>query len=88
MKELELYDIITIDNDKEYTILKNTNFNDRKYYLIAPVNKEEEIDAENIKIVEEIKKEGKIMIQEVINEETLKALSKIFLNSIKEDIKY
>lgn len=88
MKELDLYDIITIDNDKEYTILKNTNFNDRKYYLIAPVNKEEEIDAENIKIVEEIKKEGKIMIQEVINEETLKALSKIFLNSIKEDIKY
>lgn len=88
MKELDLYDIITIDNDKEYTILKNTNFNDRKYYLIAPVNKEEEIDAENIKIVEEIKKDGKIMIQEVINEETLKALSKIFLNSIKEDIKY
>lgn len=88
MKELDLYNIITIDNDKEYTILKNTNFNDRKYYLIAPVNKEEEIDAENIKIVEEIKKDGKIMIQEVINDETLKVLSKIFLNSIKEDIKY
>ena len=41
---------------------------------------------ENIKIVEEIKENGKVMIQEETDEQHLKELSKQFLNMLKEDL--
>ena len=41
MKEIELYDIITLGDDSEYTILKILKDSGKKYYLIAPVNEEE-----------------------------------------------
>lgn len=86
MKEIELYDIITLGDDSEYTILKILKDSGKKYYLIAPVNEEEEPDMENIKIVEEIKENGKVMIQEETDEQHLKELSKQFLNMLKEDL--
>ena len=86
MKELELYDIITLNNDSEYTILKMTEYLGKKYYLIAPVDKEENPDMENIKIVEEIKREGLIMIEEETKAANLEALSKIFLEQFTEDL--
>lgn len=88
MSNLELYDIITIDNNSEYTILKIANLNNKKYYLLAPVDQNEEMDVERVKIVEEIIIDEKIKIQEVIEEKTLKELSKIFLSMVREDIEY
>ncbi|MCI6266197.1 MAG: DUF1292 domain-containing protein [Erysipelotrichaceae bacterium] len=86
MKEIELYDIITLGDESEYTILKMLEYSGKKYYLIAPIDKEENPDMENVKIVEAIKKEEKIMIQEETDENRLKELSKLFLNLLKEDL--
>lgn len=86
MKELELYDIITLDDDNEYTILKALNNFNQKYYLIAPIDEEEEPDMENVKIVKEIKVEDRIAIQEETDAEKLKELSKKFLEQLKKEL--
>ena len=52
MKEIELYDIITLEDDTEYTVLKMIDKNEKKYCLLATVDEEEEPDMENIKIFE------------------------------------
>ena len=48
MKEIELYDIITLENDEEYTVVKEIKEKDKTYYLLVPVDEEEEPDVENI----------------------------------------
>ena len=86
MKKIELYDIITLDNDEEYTILKILNEKENKYYLLAKVDEEEEPDMENIKIVQEVLEDGTIAIEEIEDETLLKKLSKDFLSSLRENI--
>ena len=66
MKEIELYDIITLEDDTEYTALKMINKNEKKYCLLAPVDEEEELDMENIKIVELIKENNETVIQDIV----------------------
>ena len=86
MKEIELYDIITLDNDEEYTVLQSLNEFGKKYFLLAVVDEEEEPDLENIKIVEEIKENGKIIVEEVEDTMLLQKLSKKFLELLKENL--
>ena len=86
MKTIELYDIITLDNDEEYTVIKIFNENGKKYYLIAPVDDEEEPDVENIKIVKALEKNGEIEIEEIEDEKLLKRLAKEFFNSLREGL--
>lgn len=86
MKEIELYDIITLGDDSEYVVLKILKENNKKYYLIAPVDKEEEPDMEKVKIVEEIQVDGKVIIQEETEEQHLGELTKQFLELLKEDL--
>ena len=83
MKEIELYDIITLDNEEEYTVLKILNDNNKKYYLLAPVDEEEEPDMENIDIVEEQKEGSRLVIEEIEDEQLLKRLSQLFLDSLR-----
>lgn len=86
MKEIELYDIITLGDDSEYMILKILKESEKKYYLIAPVNEQEEPNMQELKIVEEIKIDGKIILQEEIEEQHLEKLSVQFLELLKEDL--
>lgn len=86
MKNIELYDIITLDDNSEYTILKMLKEQEKTYYLLAPVNKEEEPDMEALKIVEVKEEEGQIIIDEDLEEDTQKKLAKQFLTSLREGI--
>ena len=86
MKNIELYDIITLDNDEEYTVLKILNEGGKEYLLLAWVDEEEEPDMEKIKIVEKVIENDKIIMEEVEDETLLKKLSKDFLTSLRESI--
>lgn len=83
MKELELYDIITLDDNSEYAILQIITYEGRKYYLIAPVDKEEKTDLQNIRIVEEKKVNDRILLEEETNEEMIQKISNMFLEQLK-----
>ena len=85
MKEIELYDIITLDNDEEYTVVKEIKEKDKTYYLLVPVDEEEEPDVENIRIVEKIIKDDKIKIKYVEKNEC-KRLSDLFIEELRKGI--
>ena len=85
MKEIELYDIITLDNDEEYTVVKEIKEKDKTYYLLVPVDEEEEPDVENIRIVEKIIKDDKIKIKDVEKNEC-KRLSDLFIEELRKGI--
>ena len=86
MEPIELYDIITLEDGEEYTAIKILTEGNNKYLLLAWTNEDENIDLEKIRIVKEIKKNDKILIEEVDDEGLLKKLSKTFLESLKDDL--
>ena len=85
MKEIELYDIITLENDEEYTVVKEIKEKDKTYYLLVPVDEEEEPDVENIRIVEKIIKEDKIKIKDVEKNECNR-LADLFIEELRKGI--
>ncbi len=86
MKKVELYDIITLEDGTEYTVLKMLNHQDKIYYLLAPVDEEEEPDMENVKIVECIENNNEQIIEEVEDETLSAELAKKFLSLLREEI--
>ena len=85
MKEIEIYDIITLDNNEEYTVIKKINEQGKKYLLLAPVDEDENPDVENIRIVEKIIKDDKIKIKDVEKNEC-KRLSDLFIEELRKGI--
>ncbi len=85
MKEIEVYDILTLEDDKEYTVIKKTEDNNKVYYLLAPIDESENPNLEEIKIMEEQKEDNKIFLDEIEDEELLEKISRQFLSSLKED---
>lgn len=86
MKKIELYDIITLKDKTEYTVLKMLNDEGNLYYLLAPIDEDEEPDMELIKIVKVTEKEEKTLISENIPEEKKQKLAKLFLASFREGL--
>jgi len=84
MKEIELYDIITLEDNTEYTVVKSTLYQGNKYYLIAPIDENEDPNMNLIKIVKELKDNALISIIEETDETKIKELSKIFLDNLTE----
>lgn len=85
MKKIELYDIITLEDNTEYTVLKMLQEENKKYCLLAPIDEEEEPDMENSKIVQLLESKGEISIEEV-DETEERDLAKKFLNLLREGI--
>ncbi len=85
MKEIELYDIITLDNKEDYTVIKIINDSGKTYYLLAPVDEDETPDLENIRIVEVKKKDNKTIIVDAKNEEKGR-ISDLFIDELRKGI--
>ena len=86
MNKIEPYDIITLENNDEYTVIKIVEENDKKYYLLAWIDENEEPDMENVKIVKEIIEDGKTKIEEIEDEQLANKLSKKFLSALRESM--
>lgn len=85
MNKIELYDIITLANNEEYTVLEIVDKFEKRYLLLSPVDENEEPNFDIIKIVEEINENNKITIKEVIDESIIVDLSERFLNKLEEN---
>ena len=86
MNQIELYDILTLDNDEEYTVIKILEDAGNKYYLLAWTNEDEELNLEKVKIVKEVVKDNKIIVEEIDEEKEINRLLKLFLLSLKDEI--
>ena len=86
MKEIELYDIITLEDKTEYTVLKMIKELNKVYYLLAPIDEEEEPDMGNVKIVERQQVGEKVIVKELENQELQQDLAKKFLTLLSKEI--
>lgn len=89
MQALELYDILTLEDDKEYTIAAMTTYKDSEYLYLIEVDKEENPIATNQKIVRRVINDGEDSVEIVTNKEEINEVSKIFFevfrNMVKEE---
>ena len=83
MKKIELYDILSLSDDKEYTVLRIMEFNDKTYYLLSEIDKEENPNLEKMKIVENI--DNKKLV-EVNDKKLLSELTELFASALEADI--
>lgn len=83
MKKIELYDILSLSDDKEYTVLRIMELNDKTYYLLSEIDKEENPNLEKMKIVENI--DNKKLV-EVNDKKLLSELTELFASALEADI--
>ena len=84
MNKIELYDILTLNNNEEYTVLEIIDKIEKRYLLIAPIDENEEPNFDDLKIVEEIIENEKLIINEVTDENVIVELSEKFITKLEE----
>lgn len=84
MNKIELYDILTLNNNEEYTVLEIIDKIEKRYLLIAPIDENEEPNFDDLKIVEEIIENEKLIINEVTDENVIVELSEKFISKLEE----
>ena len=82
MKEIELYDILTMNNGKEYSVLRIMELETNTYYLIAQIDKNENPIIDTIKIVEIIND----TIKEINDQKLLDELKELFISSLDAEV--
>lgn len=80
---MEKYDILTLDNGKDYTISQMVEFNGKDYLLLVEVDDDENILEEKL-IVEKNKDTNELVV--VNDEEEYKNVSSIFTKMILQDL--
>lgn len=80
---MEKYDILTLDNGKDYTICQMTDYNSKNYVLLVEVDEDENVlDDKIIAEYNEYNNEIKI-----VNDENLyKIISSVFKDMILQDL--
>lgn len=82
MKDLELYDILTMSNGKEYSVVRMLDLDDKTYYLLSEIDEDEMPNLLETKIVEF---EGTIA-KEVEDGKLLKELKELFISALDADV--
>ena len=83
--ELELYDIITLSNNKEYTILRMIEEEDgNTYFLLALMNGGEPTDT--LEIGRYVKNDDEERIEMIEDEDKLNLLKEDFMQLLDEDM--
>lgn len=68
--------IITLDNNKDYALLERLVYKDHVYFFAAGVDENEDSTGEFL-FIEEVKKDEKIFIKQVSDEELINKLAVI-----------
>lgn len=84
MKAMELYDILTLEDNKDYTIANMATYNDSEYLYLIEVDQEENIKEENQKIVRRVIVDGEDSVEIVTEKEELDAVTKIFFELFRD----
>lgn len=82
---MEKYDILTLDNNKDYVINEIADYNNHKYLLLIEIDSNENILNEKL-IVELIKTDGGFDLEEVTDKDIYDNVSKIFIDMINDDL--
>lgn len=81
---IELFDILTLENNKNYTVVKYLPYNEEEYYFLIEVDEDEEILDEQM-IVKKVEIDGEIGVAPIEDEKEFKAVKEIFINMLYQD---
>lgn len=84
MKAMELYDILTLEDDKDYMISAMTTYNNAEYLYLIEVDQDENIVDDNQKTVRRVIVEGEESVELVIDQDELAQVNSIFFDLFKE----
>lgn len=79
---MDLYDVLTLDNNKDYIICKTLNYQEKEYLYLIQVDEEENLLEEKL-IVE---KNGKTL-KKIKNSNLNQIISEKFAKMLLEDLK-
>ena len=85
MNSIELYDILTLEDDKEYTVANMILHKDVEYLYLVEVDKDENIIETNQKIVRRIITDGMDGVEIVTDIEVSAIFHKLFAKMVKEE---
>ncbi|MBR4231176.1 MAG: DUF1292 domain-containing protein [Bacilli bacterium] len=80
---MKLNDIIVLDNNEQYTLLKETEKDGNKYYFAAGVDQEGHVNQSILVILKLIKEEDGDYVEVVEDEDLLNELSEKFKDTFK-----
>lgn len=81
---IELFDILTLENNKQYTVVKHLEFNDNDYYFLIEVDNDEELLEEQM-IVKKVEIDGEIGVAPIIDEEEFKLVKDLFIDMLYQE---
>lgn len=76
---IELYDILTLENNKKYVVVKELSYNNKDYYFLIEVSEEEDLLDEQM-IVKKVFIDGEIGVAPITEETEFKEIKEIFIN--------
>jgi len=78
---IELYDILTLENEKQYTVVKKLSYNDYEYYFLIEVDENEDLLEEQM-IVKKVVVEGEVGVAPITDEEEFEKVKDIFIDML------
>jgi flagellar biosynthesis component FlhA len=84
MNSIELYDILTLEDDKDYTVANMATYNDNEYLYLIEVDKEENLILDNQIVVKRVFKEGEESVELLTDEKEKEEVNNIFLDLFNE----
>lgn len=76
---IEVLDILTLENNKDFIVVSKINYNDNEYVLLNEVDKNEEM-LNNSVILKVLRKDDSVYFDEIKSTEELEAVVKQFEN--------
>ena len=81
MKKIEQYDILTLEDDKDYSVLNIINKNDKTYYLIAEIDEEEDAILDTLRILEY---NDDNTLSEILDNNLIEELKELFVKELSQ----
>ena len=78
---IELYDILTLENNKDYTVVRHLPYNNEEYYFLVEVDKDEELLEEQM-IVKKVVVDGEIGVAPIEDTEEFNEVKQIFIDML------
>ena len=78
---IELYDILTLENNKDYTVVRHLPYNNEEYYFLVEVDKDEELLEEQM-IVKKGVVDGEIGVAPIEDTEEFNEVKQIFIDML------
>lgn len=81
---IELFDILVLENDKKYTVVKHLPHNNEDYYFLIEVDDDEELLDDKL-IVKKVIVDGEVGVSPIMDEKEFREIKDMFMNMLYLD---